>query len=119
MDDERLGGNILEELEMVSFKVISASGAAKSLFMEAMQHARKRDFEKSEYCIKEGEKHRQQGHETHFELIQEEANGKSISITLLLAHAEDQLMAAETIKIMAEEIMENYKAISRLEKKNS
>lgn len=119
MDDERLGGNILEELEMVCFKVISASGAAKSLFMEAMQHARRRNFEKSEDCIREGEKHRQQGHETHFELIQEEANGNPIAITLLLAHAEDQLMAAETIKIIAEEIMENYKVISRLEEKTN
>lgn len=117
MDDERLGGSILEELEMVSFKVISASGAAKSLFMEAMQHARKREFEEAEGCIREGEESRQKGHEAHFELIQNEASGNPVPINLLLMHAEDQLMAAETIKIMAEEIIENYKAISYLERK--
>lgn len=117
MDDERLGGSILGELEMVSFKVISASGAAKSLFMEAMQHARKREFEKAEECIKEGEESRQQGHEAHFELIQKEASGDPVSITLLLMHAEDQLMSAETIKIIAEEMIENYKVISLLEEK--
>lgn len=107
----------MEELEMVSFKVISSSGAAKSLFMEAMQYARKREFEEAERCIKEGEENRQKGHEAHFELIQKEASGDPVSINLLLMHAEDQLMATETIKIMAEEIIESYKAISYLESK--
>lgn len=105
----------MKDLEMVSFKVISAAGAAKSMFMESIQAARQNDFDKAQSLIEEGEKMRIKGHEAHFELIQKEASGESVEANLLLIHAEDQLMASETIKILAEEIIENLKRIVALE----
>ena len=50
-------------------------------------------------------------------LIQQEAAGNSVTVTMLLMHAEDQLMSAETIKVMALELIENYKRIQTIEEK--
>ncbi|QIK68954.1 PTS lactose/cellobiose transporter subunit IIA [Erysipelothrix sp. HDW6C] len=107
----------MDELELISFKIISNVGAAKSLFIEAMQSARHYNFEQAEAQIEEGEAKRLEGHEAHFGLIQKEANGEKTLIDLLLMHAEDQLMAAETIKIMAEESIATQRKIQELELK--
>lgn len=37
--------------------------------------------------------------------------------SLILVHAEDQLMSAESFKIIAEEMIANYRRIVELEKK--
>ncbi|MDN6195816.1 MAG: PTS lactose/cellobiose transporter subunit IIA [Atopostipes suicloacalis] len=107
----------MEDIEKISFKIISAVGSAKSYFIEAMNHANKSEFKKARESIEKGEELRIEGHKTHFGLIQQEEAGKSTEVTLILMHAEDQLMAAETIKLMAEELIRNYERIDQLEQK--
>ena len=46
------------------------------------------------------------GHHAHASLIQKEAAGEKSEFSLLLMHAEDQLMTTETLKIVAEEFIE-------------
>ena len=41
-------------------------------------------------------------------MIQKEAAGEKSEFSLLLMHAEDQLMTTETLKIVAEEFIELY-----------
>lgn len=106
----------MNELELVSFQIISAVGTAKSNYIEAMRLAEKGNFEEAEEKIKEGQKVFLDGHKAHAGLIQKEAAGEGVSINLLLMHAEDQLMSAETVKIMAEEIIKLNKRIKTLEK---
>ncbi|TQQ84202.1 PTS lactose/cellobiose transporter subunit IIA [Peptacetobacter hominis] len=106
----------MEGLEMISFQIISSVGMAKSMYIEAMRFAEKGEFETAESKIKEGEKIFLDGHKAHAQLIQKEASGESVVPNMLLMHAEDQLMAAETIKIMAEEIIKLNKRINALEK---
>ena len=36
-------------------------------------------------------------------LLHKKTNGDNVSVTLLLVHAEDQVMSVETLKIIAEE----------------
>lgn len=107
----------MKDLEKISFKIISAVGSAKSSFIEAIGYANKREFEKARELIEEGEALRVEGHKAHFGLIQDEAAGNPTEINLILMHAEDQLMAAETIKLMAEELIKSYEAIDELEKR--
>ncbi|WP_300279193.1 PTS lactose/cellobiose transporter subunit IIA [Peptacetobacter sp.] len=106
----------MNELELVSFQIISAVGTAKSNYIEAMRLAEKGKFEEAEEKIKEGQKVFLDGHKAHAGLIQKEAAGEGVNINLLLMHAEDQLMSAETVKIMAEEIIKLNKRIETLEK---
>ena len=96
----------MEGIELVCFKMISALGAAKSSFMEAVQEARR--------CIEEGDKYHAEGHEAHFGLLQQETSGEPVQLSLLLVHAEDQLMNAEFLKITAEEIIALYERIESI-----
>jgi len=49
------------------------------------------------------------GHRAHSSLIHQEARGEKVELALLLMHAEDQLMATDTIKIIAQELIELHK----------
>lgn len=99
----------MEEIELISFKIISAVGEAKSSYIEAIREAKKGNFERADELIKEGSKVFLQGHHAHAELIQQEAKGNIVVPTLLLMHAEDQLMSADGFKIIAQEFIEVYK----------
>ena len=54
----------------------------------------------------EGEEDFLAGHQAHARLIQEEAAGKDVGVNLLLIHAADLMMSAETLKIIATELIE-------------
>ena len=96
----------MEDLELLSFNIISAVGTAKSRYVQAMYLAEKGDFDEARAKITEGE---------DASLIQKEACGEKTVPTILLMHAEDQLMNAETTKIMAEEIIKLSQRIKKLE----
>ena len=59
--------------------------------------------------IAEGDACYTRGHQVHASLIQQEANGEKVEVVLLLMHAEDQLMAAETTKLLATKLINLYK----------
>lgn len=102
----------MEDMELVCFKIISAVGEAKSDYVLAMEEAEKGNFERAEELIKEGDECYTRGHQVHASLIQKEASGEKTEVVLLLMHAEDQLMAAETIKLMAEKMIALYKRLA-------
>jgi len=99
----------MEEMELISFQIISAVGTARSMYIEAIQKAKAGDFDAASELMKEGATVFLDGHKAHSSLIQKEASGEKVEFSLLLMHAEDQLMNAETTKIMAEEIIELYR----------
>lgn len=105
----------MENLELMSFQIISAVGTAKSNYVEAMRAAEKGDFDLADKMIKEGEEAFVNGHTAHASLIQKEASGEGVVPNVLLMHAEDQLMSAETIKLMAMEIIRLNKRLRALE----
>ena len=43
------------------------------------------------------------------DLVQKEAAGEDAKMSLILAHAEDQMMSTEVFKVLAEEMIELYK----------
>lgn len=107
----------MEGLEMICFQIISNVGAARSTYIEAIQKAKQGDFDGARECVKTGQEQFLKGHEAHFELIQKEAQGQQVGGSLILVHAEDQLMSAEGFKIIAEELIANYERIAALEAK--
>ena len=108
----------MEKLELICFQIISSAGMAKSSYIEGIQEAKKGNFERAKACIEEGKKVFTEGHKAHADLIQMETSGQGVSPNLLLLHAEDQMMSAETCKILAEELIVSYERITALEKNN-
>ena len=103
----------MEGLELTWFQIISSVGMARSLFIEAIQEAKAGNFEAAEQKINEGNENFTTGHHAHAQLIQQEASGEVTQMTLLLTHAEDQLMSAEAFKILAQEFIDLYKEIKK------
>ena len=101
----------MEAMEQICFQIISYTGEAKSDYIEAMGAAREYDFEKAERLMKEGAAVFVDGHMVHGPLIQKEAAGDNVQLSLLLMHAEDQLLGAETLKVIADELIAVYKKL--------
>ncbi|MDU5108917.1 MAG: PTS lactose/cellobiose transporter subunit IIA [Clostridium sp.] len=99
----------MEEIELVAFEIISNVGMAKSLAVEALRDVRNNNYDEAKSKIKESGEYLINGHHAHASLIQQEAAGKRVDFSLIIMHAEDQLMSAETIKCLAEEMIEMYK----------
>lgn len=104
--------NDAEELAATSFKIIAAVGSARSTYIEAVDAAKEGDFERSEKLIAAADACFLEGHDAHTNLVQREAAGDTVSMTLMLAHAEDQLMAAESFKIVAQQLIDLYRRLA-------
>lgn len=102
----------MEQLEFVCFQIISYVGTARSLYIEAIKEMKRGNIEKSEQCMEEGIVQFAEGHKVHASMIQEEAEGKTVTTSLLLMHAEDQLMSAEGFRIVALEFIHLYKTLA-------
>ena len=99
----------MDTLEELSFQSISGVGAAKSCYIEALRMSRNGDNILAQKKLDEGYNYYLTGHAAHSKLLQQTAEkADSVKINLLVVHAEDQLMSAETIKLMVEEFMILY-----------
>lgn len=103
----------MEGLELVSFQIIAAAGSARSSYVEALQAAKQGNFEEAEALIKQGDTDFVEAHHVHAELIQKFAGGEDPGANILLIHAEDQVMSAEVLKLMALEFIDLYKKLAK------
>lgn len=104
-------------IEEISFQIIAAVGTARSHYINAINSARDGEFNKAYELIEEGKKAFTQGHNAHFDLITHEAdeNKEKVDINLILMHAEDQLMSAESFGILANNFIDVYKKIYEID----
>lgn len=99
------------DLELKSFEIISNVGSARSYYIEAISFAKKYDFDAAEKSIASGIEAFNAGHKAHSDLVSREASGEKTPFSLILMHAEDQLMSAEGFKIIVIEFVELYKKL--------
>lgn len=104
------------DIELIAFRIISGVGSARSYYIEAIAAAKAGDFERAEKLIQQGEENFAEGHHAHQQLMEAENKGENVA-TLLVLHAEDQLMSAEAFKTVANEFIDSYKRIVALEKR--
>lgn len=100
----------MDSLGTIVFQLISTFGSARSYFLEALQKANGKDYAGAEELIALGEADLLAGHHLHAQLITQEASGQSVPTSLLLMHAEDQFMAAETTKTLVLSMIEHLKS---------
>lgn len=104
----------MEELEKICFEIISNVGIARGAYIESIRFAKRGLWDEANDAINKGDNSFTLGHLAHATLIQNEANKIKTDINLLLIHAEDQLMSAESFKILADLFIESYKEIDDL-----
>lgn len=101
------------DMDVIGFTIISNVGTAKSLVMEALYAAKEGDYTLAEEKLAESKQYFIEGHKVHSTLIQKEASGDKLQVSLILMHAEDQLMSAETISELVKEMIAIYKRIDK------
>ncbi len=103
--------------EMEWLKIITAVGNARSKYIEAIQEAKAGNYEACNALVREGNESYAAGHRIHAELISKEAGGEKNEFSLLFMHAEDQLMSAETFKILLHEFLDICRRFDELERR--
>lgn len=99
----------IEKISAAAMNVITYSGMAKSCYMEALALAKQGNFSEADKMLEDGAKNFVEAHNGHMDVLQEEISTEEPQISLLMTHAEDQLMSAETLKIVILELIELYK----------
>ena len=93
------------DMEVLCMQMIVDAGSAKSDYMEALQAVKAGDYETAAAKMKSG-------HEQHAKLVQQEAAGDPVTMSLLLTHVEDQMMSTETVKLMVTELIDLYRKLN-------
>lgn len=100
-----------EEKAIVIFQMISAAGVAKSNYIEAIAAAKEGRFQEARELIETGSECFVEAHKIHADLLSQEAGGVNAEVSLLLVHAEDQMMAAEMFRTLCQEFITLYEKI--------
>lgn len=101
-------------------QLIVYGGDAKSSAIEAVNFAKKFDFEKANSKLEDANESMLKAHQTQTQLLQKEAQGETLQLSLLMVHGQDHLMNAITYIDIAKEIVHLYEFIhnSTLSMKN-
>lgn len=106
-----------EEINMLSFNIILHAGNARSFAMEAIFLAKEAEFAEARQKIEEADKEFVEAHKVQTKLLQQEASGEPVNVSVILVHSQDHLMNAMTVKELANEMIEMYERITKLEEK--
>ena len=106
-----------EETQMMAFQLIGFAGDAFSHFFQAIDAAKKADYEEAERLIQEGKKSMKEAHDAQTDLLSAEADGKDLAYSILMVHAQDHLTMALMYERLASEFISVYKEMNELKGK--
>lgn len=106
----------MKDEQMLCLQIITDVGTARSKYIEAIQEAKTGNYELCNQRIKEGNDCFANGHRTHAKLLEMDA-AHHADLSILLIHAEDQLMCAETFKLLCHEFLDVYRRMDMLKSK--
>ena len=80
-----------EEKYEVAFEIIACAGDAKSLALMSIEAAREGRFDEAAQNLEEARKEMAKAHDAQNDMMQNEAQGRSVELNIILIHAEDHL----------------------------
>ncbi len=102
-----------EKIFEISFGIIGYAGDAKSLAFEAISEAKKGNISLARDIMKKSKEEINKAHRFQTELIQKEASGDKIEMSIILVHAQDHLMTSMNFQQLAEEFIDLYEKIDK------
>lgn len=102
------------DYENQAVPLIVHAGNAKSLAMLSIEAAKKGEFEEARAYLRQSDEAMLQAHQIHTDILRQTAAAGEESIGMLLAHAQDHLMAAITTLELAREFCDLYKIVYEL-----
>ena len=100
--------------EEVIFTIILHAGNARAEAYDALRAAQAGDFDKAAAHLRQAEEEVRSAHRAQADMIQQEAQGNKVDVTLLTVHAQDHLMTAMSEKNLIENMVEMHKTIKQL-----
>lgn len=97
----------------VIMELVMYGGDGKSNAIEAIQAAKKGDFELADAKMKMAEESLLKAHHAQTDMLSQEAGGNPVELSLLMVHGQDHLMTGIAFKDLAQEIVDLYKVISQ------
>ena len=98
-------------MEEIIMNLIVHSGEVRSYSMEAIKAAKQGNIKEARELIEKADKEEGESHKVQTSLIQNEAAGNKVEVSLLLVHAQDHLMTSMTLKSLAVEFIDLYERI--------
>jgi len=104
----------MEQLEMAIMNIIINAGDCKNHAYMALGMVNEGKYEEAEKEIELANDALAKAHDAQTEMIQKEASGEKIELSLLFVHAQDHLMTAISEKNLIEQIIELRKVVNTL-----
>ena len=101
----------------IAFKIINQVAASKKTINDAIALAREGKIKEANDKVKQARNELGEAQRFHGDLVQKEAAGEKFNVTLLLMHAEDQMMTTENLIMIATEMIHMYEKINVLQAK--
>lgn len=98
-------------MEEQIMSLIVHSGEARSYALEAISDAKEGKAADAQEKLKKSEEELGEAHNTQTALIQAEAGGEKVPMSLLMVHAQDHFMTSMTLQQLAKEIVDLYARI--------
>ncbi|WP_297815261.1 PTS lactose/cellobiose transporter subunit IIA [uncultured Lactobacillus sp.] len=92
--------------------IIMQAGNGKAAAMQAIQAAKKGDFEKADDFIHQANEALVNAHNVQTDMLTKEAQGDHVKVDLYMVHAQDHLMTAITFIDLAKEVVDVYKKLA-------
>lgn len=105
-------------MEEIIFEIIVHAGNARALAYEALKSAQAGEIEAIDSILDNCKKEMTLAHNMQTKLVQDEIRGEDIKISLLLIHAQDQLMTTMSEQTLILQMIEMQKEINQLKKDN-
>ena len=104
----------MDEFEMAIMNIIINAGDCKNHCYMALGMVNEGKYDEAEEEIKLANDALAKAHDSQTAMIQKEASGDKIELSLLFVHAQDHLMTAISEKNLIEQIMELRKVVNTL-----
>lgn len=104
MDDKNL-----KLSDKMSFEIIAHAGDSRSFAFQALQEAKKGNFEEADELMEKSKEAENLAHHVQTELLVNEMNGEHTDVDVLLVHSQDHLMAGMLARELIQELIEMYR----------
>lgn len=103
--------NLNAEMEEVCLQIIALAGDAKSKVFEALSTAQDGHFTKAQQMLEQANRNIHEAREIQHILLTKEARGTSVTPSILLNHAMDILITAESERNMAVYVLGLFESV--------
>ncbi|MCR3761537.1 PTS lactose/cellobiose transporter subunit IIA [Clostridium felsineum] len=105
------------DIEQIIMNIIIYSGDARSYMYEALGKAREGKYDEIDELIGKANNAIGEAHNIQTSMLQKEAEGEALKVSILFVHAQDQLMTTISEKNLITEMIEMTKSINALSNK--